>query len=729
MHQGDMYTEICSLKGIVDRIIYENIETGFFVFVLSDKSSSIIVNGIIPSLRAGQDIVVHGSWEVHHRFGKQFKATNYEATPPASINGLKKYLASGIIRGIGPVYAQKLVDTFGEQVLDVIDKDSKRLSIISGIGPKRAKQIISGWHEQKEIAHIMVFLQDKGISLAYAAKIYKKYGAESVTIINKNPYRLADEIWGIGFKTADKIAQNLGFAHNCVSRIKAGLIFCINSAANNGHLYVLADDLKKMACEILELGSDDLNLIKQALAELTETDKIKIVTYSEQNYITTTPLYVNEYQTAQKLKMLNAYPSGLNIDVNSVYQHLRTQEGTIQLNDDQQRGILATLQYKISIITGGPGTGKTTLIKKLLEIADKNRISYKLAAPTGRAAKRMSESTGHFAATIHRSLEFDPITMRFKHNEQNTIPAQLFIIDEASMIDIFLAHALLKAIPLHAHLVLIGDIDQLPPVGAGNFLRDLIESNKIPCIKLTYIFRQAQYSLITLNAHRVNHGDFPTTSIPTSKKDFLWIKEESPENVRVLLRTIYTKKLASMAIDPAKTMVLVPMNRGIVGTHKLNQELQEILNPQSRDTLRVGLAEFKAGDRIMQIRNNYEKMVFNGDIGFIHVINNQDRELTVHYGERPVVYRYNELDELVLAYAITVHKSQGSEYDAVIIPIFVQHFTLLARNLIYTAITRAKKLCILIGQTRAIAIAIKNNKSVKRQTFLAQYLTTDLQCH
>jgi len=720
--------DVQELKGTVDRIVYENSTTGFFVFVVSDRQNSIVVRGTVPALRVGQEVIIQGVWAQHPRFGKQFEVQQCAIAHPTSVTGLKKYLSSGIIRGIGAIYAQKLVEVFGEQVLEVIDKQPERLRAIEGIGPKRLEQIVIGWREQKGVAHVMVFLQDKGISLAYATKIYKRYGQDSVAVITENPYRLADEIWGIGFKIADQIARNLGFAHNCVPRIKAGLLFCIQQAAGSGHLYVERDVLKKESTVLLELAEHDDALIKQAFAELFEAEKIKIITYNDVHYIATAQQYASEYGVAQKLKQILTYARSVQVDVDAVYHALRVQTGTIQLNDDQVRGVLAVLQHKVTVITGGPGTGKTTLIKQLLEMLDGRQIRYKLAAPTGRAAKRMAESTGRNAATIHRLLEFDPANMQFKHNERNTISTDVMIIDEASMIDIFLAHAFLKATALATHLVFIGDIDQLPPVGAGNFLQDIITSGVVPCVRLTHIFRQAQYSLITLNAHRVNHGDFPTTSLPVPKKDFVWIKEENPEQVHALIQSLYTKRLKSYGIDAAQTMVLVPMNRGIVGTHKLNQELQVILNPLPKDKVTVGLVEFKVDDRVMQIRNNYEKMVFNGDIGFIQRINNEDREVSIAFGDREIIYRYEELDELVLAYAITIHKSQGSEYDAVIIPIFTQHFMLLARNLVYTAITRAKKLCILIGQTRAIAIAIKNNKSVKRQTFLVQYLTSDLSC-
>ncbi len=717
-----------TLTGTVDRIIYENSETGFLIFNLKHKNSSTIVKGSLPAIKAGQDVTILGSWIVHPKFGKQFDAQKCTIALPTNVAGLQKYLSSGIIKGIGPVYATKLINAFGTQVLDVIDQKPEKLKLIDGIGPKRIEKIIEGWQEQKEVASIMIFLQEKNITPAYATKIYKKYGYDSIAVVKENPYRLADEIWGIGFKMADTIAHDLGFTHNCKARIKSGILHMINQANASGHLYIETQTLKSKTAELLGLLPAEFDLIKHALYELYDHQKIKLITEEDTHYITTTPLYYCEKGVADKIKNLFLYPSGLLVDTNAIYQELRIQKGTVQLNEDQQRGIMATLQNKVTIITGGPGTGKTTLICQLLEILDKKRIRYKLAAPTGRAAKRINESTGRSAATLHRLLEFDPSAMNFKRNEENTLETDILIVDEASMIDIFLAHAILKAVPFAAHLIFIGDIDQLPPVGAGNFLRDLIASKKTSCVQLTEIFRQAKNSLIVVNAHRINHGTFPTTQIPDTKKDFIWIKEEQPEKVLGHLQSLFTSRLQKHGISPHDTMVLVPMNRGAIGTQNLNNNLQEIINKQNGKKLTHGATEYKEGDRVMQIRNNYEKMVFNGDLGFIETIQTEDRTISIKFGERILEYPQNELDEIVLAYATTIHKSQGSEYDAVIIPIYTQHFTLLARNLIYTAVTRAKKLCIIIGQTKALAIAIKNNKSIKRQTFLTQMLTTGIQC-
>lgn len=719
------------LKGIIDRFLFQNNENGYAVFALQlDDQTSITVRGYLNNVHAGQEVIIQGAWNTHPKFGKQFEAKSCTTQVPSSIVGLKKYLGSGLIKGIGPSYAQKLVDHFGASVLEVIDKQPHRLNEVEGIGPKRIEQITFAWKDQKEISKVMVYLQDKGISSAYAVKIYKAYGQNSIAVITENPYRLADDIWGIGFKMADQIAQAIGIPTNSLKRVKAGLIFAITTHTAQGHLYVELNALKQQALDLLTLDAQETGiLLKNALHDLYNEAKIKLISDSNQHFIALWPHYFAEKGTAQKIEQLLQQPIQHTVNSDMVYQSLRvTAEHEISLNEDQQRGILACLQNKITIITGGPGTGKTTLIKKLLSILDEHRLIYKLAAPTGRAAKRITEGTGKFALTIHRLLEFDVASRNFTKNEQNAIQSDYIIIDEASMIDIFLAHAILKATPFTGHLVLIGDVDQLPSVGAGNFLNDLIASSKVTTIRLTQIFRQAQDSLIVVNAHKVNEGEFPVSSLPDAKKDFVYIKENNPASVNQHLEDLFRSSLQRHAIFPSDTMVLVPMNRGIVGTQQINLYLQSLLNP-IRDTtkqLAHGIYRYATGDRVMQIRNNYDKNVFNGDTGTIDDINITDKIIFVKFYERVVEYEYSDLDELVLAYAISIHKSQGSEYPAVIIPIFMQHFTLLQRNLIYTAITRAKKLCILIGQPKAIAMAIKNNKGLERTTFLQKYLTSDL---
>lgn len=714
------------LQGSVERVIFQS-QDGFSVFRLNVGSKQEIIRGKILGLQPGQELELEGSWVFHPKFGRQFDATKCITCLPTSISGIKKYLGSGLIKGIGKTYAEKMVNRFGANIIKIIEESPDRLLEVDGIGPQRLEKILESWKDQKEISNIMIFLQDKDISTAYAIKIYKKYGHSSIPLIMENPYRLAEEVWGIGFKTADQIAEKLGVEKDSPKRIKAGIIFAINNESGNGHLYVELETLKKVTASLLELNDPEQKL-KTALTALYNEDKIKLVSLEDKHYVTLSKLYFTEKSVAKKINNLINKKPKFELDLNSIYQRLRTSED-IQLNEDQQEGILTALQNKITIITGGPGTGKTTLIKQLLKILDENHLKYKLAAPTGRAAKRITEGSGKYALTIHRLLEFDPKIMGFKKDEGDCLSLNYLIIDEASMIDIFLANSILKALSQDAHLILIGDIDQLPSVGAGNFLNDLIESKKIPTIKLTQIFRQAKDSLIIQNAHRVNKGEFPVSELPNSKKDFYFIKENDPLKVINHLKNIFFTHLNRARIPFEETVVLVPMNRGSVGTQNLNAELQKLLNPGTKPYLNHMGFSYKVGDRVMQIKNNYDKSVFNGDMGTIEKIDQSERNLFVRfYDSRLIEYDFNEMDELVLAYATSIHKSQGSEYSAVVIPIYTQHFTLLQRNLVYTAITRAKKLCIFIGQPKALAIAIKNNKSLKRITFLKEFLTTDLEC-
>ncbi|MDR3646270.1 MAG: ATP-dependent RecD-like DNA helicase [Candidatus Babeliales bacterium] len=727
------------LRGSVEKTLFQNNDNGFVIFNIQVKTDEFITaKGYIPNLQPGTEVLLSGNWIFHPKFGRQFEVAQCINVVPTSILGIKKYLGSGLIKGIGPKYAERLVNHFGQSVLEIIENEPDRLKEVGGIGQRRVEQIIESFKSQREISNVMIFLQERGISTSYATKIYKKYEQNSIAVMTENPYRIADEIWGVGFKTADQIALKMGIERNSVKRIKSGITFAITSEVGNGHLYVEVQELKDKSCMLLELEqTENAALLKLAMHQLYEEDKIKLLTHLDKHYVTLSKYYHSEKNVATKIQNLLSYHAadisqadqGNRFDMNAISQSLDNDTSGVELNEDQKAGILACMRNKVTIITGGPGTGKTTLIKKLLNTLDEQKVKYKLAAPTGRATKRMMESTGRFALTIHRLLEFDFKTMGFAHNEKNSLSLDFLIIDEASMIDIFLANSILKAIPLNAHLILIGDVDQLPAVGAGNFLNDLIQSNKITCIKLVQIFRQAKNSLIILNAHRINKGEFPTTFLPDTKKDFFFIKEEDPLKAIDHLKGIMAKTLAQFHILPSQAMTLVPMNKGIVGTQNLNIQLQSILNPPTEGPQVSNFGyTYKIGDRVMQIKNNYEKLVFNGDIGNVENINTEDKKLLIKYYEREIEYDFDELDEITLAYAISIHKSQGSEFQAVIIPIFTQHFALLQRNLIYTAITRAKKLCIFIGQVKAMAMAIKNNKSVKRKTFLKEFLTTDLVC-
>lgn len=711
------------ITGTVERFVYQNADSGYSVFVVTTDTTSVVATGTVPSLQSGHTVELCGAWSDHPKFGRQFAVSHYSLKLPTSLDGLVAYLGSGLIKGVGPLYARKLVDHFGTAILTIIDETPERLREVSGIGEKRALQITLSWKEQRDVAHLMAFLQERGISPALALKIHRQYGGEAVSVLHTNPYRLAYEIWGVGFKTADGVAQRMGFTPTAPQRLEAGILHTLEMAATQGHLYVVLDEARTKTLTLLELTPEQNELLKRPLHTLHERGDIFLITHKNIHYLAPRRHITAEVGVARTIMALNQHTAPEMCDTHILYQSLRSDQ-TTALSDEQIHGIITALSHKVSIITGGPGTGKTTLVRALLRILDQQKVTYLLAAPTGRAAKRMMESTGRYAATIHRLLEFDPISRRFKHNEQNALQADIVIIDEASMIDIFLAHSLLRAIPRTARVLFIGDCDQLPSVGAGDFLNDMIGAKIIPTVRLTTIFRQAQDSLIVVNAHRVNRGEFPTTKLPGSQNDFIFIKEDSPEKTISHIQRVITKELPRRAISIDSAQILVPMNRGQAGTQTLNAGLQELLNHAHKDSgTQIGFTRFQIGDRVMQIRNNYDKNVFNGDIGIVAAIDTDERELQVSYGERSVAYEFHECEELVLAYAITIHKSQGSEYGAAIIPIFTQHFTLLQRSLIYTAITRAKRLCVIIGQPRALAIAIRTINTAGRCTFLQEFLT------
>ncbi|RTL07170.1 ATP-dependent RecD-like DNA helicase [Candidatus Dependentiae bacterium] len=724
--------QLIKLQGTVERILFLNAQNGYTVCVISLEQESvetITAFGTLMSITVGTLITITGSWITHPKFGKQFSIMSYAVCPPASTVGIEKYLSSGLIKGIGPVYAKKLVELFGSKTLDIIDKHPERLSAVSGIGPKRQKDIIAGWIEQKEVAHIMLFLQEKGITPAYAVKIYKVYKQRAIEIVLENPYRLAEDIWGIGFSTADAIAQQLSIAHDSVKRCRAGLLHILQGLLQQGNVYVELEKLKQDTITLLALDHEVAQAkIKLALHDLYNEDKIKVVTTTEKHFVTLAGHYAAEKGIATRIKEIQQAKTDWSVQIGDLYTLLRTKNDTVvSLNEDQQKGVMSVFSDKVSIITGGPGTGKTTLVKAIITLCDFAKISYKLAAPTGRAAKRLTSSTQRQAMTIHRLLEFDPAIMGFTKNTQNALDCQLLIVDESSMIDIFLMYALLKAMPNGSHVVFIGDSDQLPSVGSGNVLADLLASKVVPTVCLTHIFRQAHQSLIVINAHRINKGEFFKTydeSMPKAK-DFYFIKEDDPEKITEHIRAVFKNILPSHHISSKNSAVLVPMNRGTVGTIALNQYMQKLLNPNTGDAVLYGSYTFRVQDTVMQIKNNYDKHVFNGDIGTIVGINKAEKTVDVQF-DLLVVYDFSELEELVLAYSISIHKSQGSEYDAAIIPLVMQHYTLLQRKLLYTAVTRAKKLCILIGQTQAFYMAIKNHTFQQRVTFLNLFLTSDL---
>jgi len=723
------------LVGSVEKTLFKSKENGYIVFLLKvNARETVTVTGHLPDIHDGAQVTLQGSWSFHPKFGKQFNATTCKAALPQTVLGIKRYLSSGLIKGIGPKFAERLVERFGVQTLEVIDTMPERLYDVPGVGKKRVATIIEAWQDQREISKVMVFLQEREVSTAFAAKIYKKYGDASIEVISQNPYRLIDDIWGVGFKSADQLALKLGFASDSLQRLQAGLVYAISLTIQNGHLYMPAEKALAEAAQHLGLeDSEGEGKLRNSLRALYQADRIKVITYEEKHYVTLPQYYYSEKGIATKILSFAQKKSKKDsLDLDAIYQDIRApKEGDIALNEEQQSGVMSAFIHKVTVITGGPGTGKTTLVKKLLDMVDSQRLKARLAAPTGRAAKRMFEGTGRPTETIHRLLEFSPATMGFTRNEQNALQLDILIVDEASMIDVFLMHSLLRALPDHAHLVLLGDVDQLPSVGAGNVLNDLIDSGVVAVTKLIKIFRQAQDSMIIVNAHKVNKGEFPNErgDKATSRRDFVYVKQDEPEQMFGLLRKVVSGVLQQRNLSPDDMVVLTPMNRGIAGTQRLNQELQLLLNPprEGKESItRFGI-EYREGDRVMQIRNNYDKFVFNGDIGRIVAVNKEDGELSVRFGNKEHCYQAMEMNELVLAYAISIHKSQGSEFNAVIIPIFMQHFMLLQRNLIYTAITRAKKLCILAGQPRAIAMGVKKGQSLERITFLKQFLTSDLE--
>lgn len=724
--------ESTEIIGTVERIVYKNEANGYVVFAIKiNKANDIVARGFLPELQQGANVTLTGSWQFHSKFGRQFEVKECFTSLPSSAAGIEKYLSSGLVKGIGPKFAERLVKQFGDQTLEIIDSNPNRLYEVDGVGPKRVTQIVQAWQDQKEISRVMVFLRSKDVSTSFAVKIYKAYGNSAIDLINQNPYRLIDDIWGVGFKSADKIALKLGLALDSIERIKAAFLFIISDAAGNGHLYSELDEARDKVIKLLELDAQAAQeRLKEALYNLYVQEKIKLISHQDKHFITSPQFYYSEKGIAKKILHLAQNQKILNFDFNKIYNKIRMpNERGLELNDDQQRGIMACLQHKVTIITGGPGTGKTTLVKNLIQVLEDSKVRFRLAAPTGRAAKRMFESTGKNTETLHRLLEFTPASMTFARNEQNALQLDFLIVDEASMIDVFLMNAILKSMPENASLVLIGDVDQLPSVGAGNVLTDLINSGKVEVVRLLQIFRQAQDSMIIVNAHKINKGEFPSSAGTSTKRDFIYMKIDEPEHALAQIRHIYLKRLSEMRINWDDSIVLVPMNKGIIGTQRINQELQLILNPESPERSEITAFGniYRSGDRVMQIRNNYDKFVFNGDIGKINDINKTDQKIFISFGERILEYDFTELDELVLAYAISIHKSQGSEFSAVIIPIFMQHFILLQRNLIYTAVTRAKKMCFLMGQAKAIGMGIRNSKGNVRTTFLKEFLTTNLE--
>jgi exodeoxyribonuclease V alpha subunit len=718
-----------TIHGLLEKISYHNEENDFVVAKLREKEKRELTTivGNLSGVNPGESLKLTGKWVHNKRFGEQFQVESFEVTVPATLHGIQRYLASGLIKGVGPIMSERIVEKFGLDTLEVIEKTPEKLSEVEGIGPKRVSMIRKAWVEQKEVKEIMIFLQGHGVSAAYSAKIYKQYGDQSIEIVKENPYRLAHDIYGIGFVTADKIAQNLGVDRNSLIRAKAGLIFVLNQLTEEGHVYYPEDQLIRKAKEILSVDGE---IIIRAVRELTKEKELFLEDLDPEGNLRAAflaPFYAAETGIARKLIHLRESPSNVRpIHPEKAIEWVQ-QKLNIELAQGQKEAILLAARSKVLIITGGPGTGKTTLITAILRIFQQLKLRILLAAPTGRAAKRMNEATGWEAKTIHRLLEYSPHKGGFKKDEDDILEADVVIIDEASMVDTLLMHHLLSAIPSHAHLILVGDVDQLPSVGPGNVLKDIIKSGKFTVVKLTEIFRQAQESMIVVNAHKVNQGQFPVLKEidKPEETDFQFIQEEDPEKILQNILDLCSERIPrQFGFHPLKEVqVLAPMHKGTIGVANLNIELQKRLNPGQSGITR-GTWSFRIGDKVMQIVNNYDKDVFNGDIGWISEINPEEREVAIDFDGRRVPYDYSDLDEVILAYAISVHKSQGSEYPAVILPVVTQHYMLLQRNLIYTGITRAKKLVVMIGTKRALAIAIRNNKPQRRYTLLSERLTT-----
>ncbi|WP_207539526.1 SF1B family DNA helicase RecD2 [Sabulicella rubraurantiaca] len=712
-----------ALAGLVERVTYHNAENGFCVLRLKARGHRdlLTVVGHAASISAGEWVQVSGSWVTDRTHGLQFRANFLKASQPTTLEGIEKYLGSGMIRGIGPVYAKKLVRAFGTAVFDLIEAEPDRLREVTGIGPKRAARIVAGWSEQKIIREIMLFLHTNGVGTSRAVRIYKTYGPKSVEIITENPYRLARDIRGIGFRTADTVAGKLGIERTAMVRVRAGISFALAEATGEGHCGLPVGDLTDLAGKLLEVPSD---LIETALALELEEGEVVADTLDSERCVFLAGLYRAEQGIAERLRRLSAgalpWPE---IDADKAVPWVEARTG-LSLADSQREALRLALTSKVLVITGGPGVGKTTLVNSILQVLRAKGVDVALCAPTGRAAKRLSESTGLEARTIHRLLESDPKTGGFKRDEVAPLDCELLVVDETSMVDVPLMRALLRALPDDAALLLVGDVDQLPSVGPGQVLSDIIGSDAVPVVRLTEVFRQAAESQVVVNAHRINSGQMPDLEAQPGG-DFFFVEANDPEEgIRKLLNLVKERIPARFGLDPVRDVqVLCPMNRGGLGARALNIELQKALNPPGELRVERFGWTFCPGDKVMQVANNYEREVFNGDLGVITGLDMEEGELTVTFDGRPVSYGFGELDELVLAYATTIHKAQGSEYPAVVIPVTTQHYTMLARNLLYTGVTRGKKLVVFLGQKRALGLAVRNQGGRRRWSKLREWLS------
>lgn len=715
----DQSPPLVEIVGTIDRIIYSNAETGYAVAVLVPQSSrqEITIVGPLAQISEHEQIRCRGEFVLDKRYGRQFRVQSFETVLPTSRAAIERYLASGAIRGIGKTYAKKLVDHFGEEIFEIIEHAPERLAEVPGIGRKRIEEIRASWEEHRAQRDIMLFLNEHGISQSLAPKIFSCYGARAIEQLRKNPYQLALDIQGIGFKRADAVAEKLGIPRDSIERVKAGAYYFLVELAEEGHTYFPAEPFVERSAAALGVSPD---LVVEALNTLKAQHYIVLDKLPDgTGAVYLRPLYKHESGVARQFAVIAQSPKFL--PKIAVDEELAAFEAAhrFQLAPHQRAAVETALRGGVVVVTGGPGTGKTTIVRTLLRILEKHGLRVLLAAPTGRAAKRLQELTHHHASTVHRLLQYSPHDGAFLRNRQNPLRADFIVLDECSMVDITLAYHLAQAITPRTSVVLVGDVDQLPSVGPGNFLRDLIESGCVPVVRLHEIFRQAKHSLIVTNAHRINEGQLPHVPHDDDICDFQLHRAETPEEILNKLKELVAKVIpSSRGLDPlADIQVITPMHRGLIGAQNLNRELQALLNPSGDSIERAGMA-VRVGDKVMQIANNYDKDVYNGDIGFVAGIDREERILKVRYDQRCVVYDFRELDQIELAYAVTVHKSQGSEYPAVVIPVHFSHAVMLQRNLIYTAVTRGRQLVCLVGQWGALRMAVQNARLAPRYSAL-----------
>jgi len=712
------------IEGTIEKVIYLNEENGYTVVrLLPDRGAqTITIVGYMADARESEHARAFGTWENNPKFGRRFKVTRYEIVPPSSAKGMEKYLSSGLIKGIGPVMADRIVRQFGKDTLRIISEEPERLRQIRGIGRKTLQKILASWEKHRELRDTMIFLQAQGITPAYATRIIKEYGNASMRIVRETPYRLAADIHGIGFRQADSIARKMGIPHDSPARAAAAALHVLGETAAEGHVFYPMGPLMNRCKEMLEIPE---SIIRDGMAMLLDEKKIIEEKLDGNEAVYLAPLYIAETGSAALLTMIQSALKLLPpIAVEKASQWFERRRG-IKLSAGQQETIKKAIDRKVLVITGGPGTGKTTIIQALVEIFGAKKYRVQLAAPTGRAAKRMEEVAGIPATTIHRMLEFSPAKMSFSRDQDRPLDCDILIIDEASMLDIALFYHLLRATPSETSMIFVGDADQLPSVGPGNVLKDLVTSGFADVVKLTEVFRQAEGSLIIHNAHRINRGETPELAHGKTdhEADFHFIERTSPEEVAATIETLVTRRIPNaFGMDPLLDIqVLSPMHKGYAGVSNLNLRLQHLLNPSGPELIH-GSREFRQRDKVMQIRNNYEKEVYNGDLGLIYSLDKDSSQLTVDFDGRLIVYEFSELDELELAYAISVHKSQGSEYRAVVVPVIMQHYMLLQRNLLYTAITRGKELVVLAGSLKALSTAVRNARVQQRYTHLCSRL-------